>query len=307
MMMPGMDGFEVCQRIKDNETSMHIPVVLVTALDGQNDRIKGIQAGADEFLSKPINREEMLARVRSLLRYQRARAQLEEAQKEHLKSMFKRYVSPKLVDEILEHPEKAEIALVDQQSRQESVILFADLRGFTAMSEMLQPREVVALLNEFFTMLTEVGYRHDGTIFNMAGDCLLIGFGVPFYQEDAPERAVIAATEMQREFVRLGKDWQQQHNVKVGLGIGINKGEIIVGNVGSPTYMNYTVIGDTVNVASRLVNLAGRGEIILSASMLEVIKEMDIASKIKPLSPVMLKGKSQPQQVYKLSYTTYSS
>ncbi len=300
VMMPGMNGFQLCEEIKDHEQSILTPVVLITALEGSQDRIKGIQAGADEFLSKPINREELIARVRSLLRYQVARSQLEEAQKKHLKDMFKRYVSPKLVDEILTHPDQAEIALSDQQNRQEAVILFADLRGFTAMSELLQPKEVVALLNQFFTMLTDVGYRHDGTVFNMAGDCLLIGFGVPFGQLDAAQRAVDAATEMQQEFVELYLAWTTQYQVNVGLGIGINKGEIIVGNVGSPTYMNYTVIGDTVNVASRLVGLAGKGEIILSESVLNALTSTSFSYHIEFLAPVNLKGKSQAQDVYRI-------
>ncbi len=302
VMMPGMDGFEVCQRIKEHERSVLTPVVLITALDGQRDRIRGIQAGADEFLSKPINREELMARVRSLLRYQQARGLLENAQKEHLKGMFKRYVSPKLVDEILIHPDQLDFALVDQQNRQESVILFADLRGFTAMSEMLKPRDVVALLNEFFTMLTEVAYRFDGTIFNMAGDCLLIGYSVPFYQADASQRAIDAAINMQQEFIQLDQTWQKTYGVDVGLGIGINKGETIVGNVGSPNYMNYTVIGDTVNVASRLVNIAGRGEIILSQSVLDNLnKDAELIQKVESLKPVLLKGKAQPQQIYRIT------
>jgi CheY-like chemotaxis protein len=302
VMMPGMNGFEVCQQIKAHEESMLMPVVLITALEEQQDRIKGIQAGADEFLSKPINREELIARVRSLLRYQQARRQLEQAQKDQLQNMFKRYISPKWVDEILEHPEKAEITFVNQQDRQEAVILFADLRGFTAMSELLPPQAVVTLLNEFFTLLTEVGYRYDGTIFNMAGDCLLIGFGVPFYLDDATQRAINAALEMQREFVTLYTTWQRSYAIQVGLGIGINKGELIVGNVGSPTYMNYTVIGDTVNVASRLVNLAKGGEIIVSQSVLQAIPHLETELPLEKLSPVTLKGKSQPQQIYKLSY-----
>ncbi len=301
VMMPGMNGFEVCQSIKERDESALTPVVLITSLEGQQDRIKGLKAGADEFLSKPINREELMARVRSLLRYQQTRAKLEEAQKEHLKSMFKRYVSPKLVDEILQHPERAELALVDQQNRQNAVIMFADLRGFTAMSELLKPKEVVALLNQFFTMLTEVGYRHDGTVFNMAGDCLLIGFGVPFAQPNHSQRAVSAALEMQREFVALEQLWQKIYNIKVGLGIGINKGELIVGNVGSPTYMNYTVIGDTVNVASRLVNLAKSGEVIFSESLYQSLTDMVFSSPPEALEPVNLKGKSQPQQVYRLT------
>ncbi|AUI68103.1 response regulator [Beggiatoa leptomitoformis] len=300
VMMPEMNGFEVCQQIKSRHESILTPVVLLTALEGRTERIKGIQAGADEFISKPINREELLARIRSLLRYQYARTQLEEAQKLQLKSVFKRYVSPKLVDEILATPEKAEIVLANQQNRLDGVIMFADLRGFTTMSEVLQPIHVVSLLNEFFTMLTEIGYQYDGTIFNMAGDCLLIGFGVPFNQIDAPQRAIHAALDMQHAFVALRDAWHQQHQVTVGLGIGINKGEIIVGNVGSPNYMNYTVIGDTVNVASRLVNLASRGEIILSHSIFNAIEDMSLTYPVESLAPVQLKGKSQLQQIYRI-------
>jgi DNA-binding response OmpR family regulator/HPt (histidine-containing phosphotransfer) domain-containing protein len=250
VMMPEMNGFDVCQHIKQNPETALTPVVLITSLDGQHDRIHGLQAGADEFLSKPINREELMARVRSLIRYQQTRMRLEEERQTYLKNLFKRYVSPNLVDEILQHPEQAaETFLADLQTRQEAAVMFADLRGFTAMSEMLKPKEVVSLLNVFFTMLTEVAYRYDGTVFNMAGDCLLIGFGVPFAQEDDACRALSAAAEMQQEFVALEQEWLKTYQVKVGLGIGINKGDMIVGNVGSPSYMNYTIIGDSVNVA----------------------------------------------------------
>jgi len=301
VMMPGMDGFEVCYRIKTAPESVLTPVVLVTALDGRQDRIKGIQAGADEFLSKPINREELLARVRSLLRYQVARRDLELAQRKQLESMFKRYVSPTLVDDILTHPEKAELALTDRQNRQEGVAMFADLRGFTALSEALQPMQVVAILNEFFSALTQVAYRYEGTIFNMAGDCLLIGFGVPFPQQDAPQRAVKAAIDMQTAFEEVFAKWKRCYEGTFGLGIGINKGEMIVGNVGSSNYMNYTIIGDTVNVASRLTGQARKGEIILSESVFHALGDFSENLPIEPLAPVQLKGKALPQQIYRLS------
>jgi CheY-like chemotaxis protein/HPt (histidine-containing phosphotransfer) domain-containing protein/HAMP domain-containing protein len=301
VMMPGMDGFEVCYRIKTAPESVLTPVVLVTALDGRQDRIKGIQAGADEFLSKPINREELLARVRSLLRYQVARRDLELAQRKQLESMFKRYVSPTLVDDILTHPEKAELALTDRQNRQEGVAMFADLRGFTALSEALQPMQVVAILNEFFSALTQVAYRYEGTIFNMAGDCLLIGFGVPFPQQDAPKRAVKAAIDMQTAFEEVFTKWKNCYEGTFGLGIGINKGEMIVGNVGSSNYMNYTIIGDTVNVASRLTGQAKKGEIILSESVFHALGDFNENLPIEPLAPVQLKGKALPQQIYRLS------
>ncbi len=300
VMMPGMDGFEVCRRIKNDPQSVLMPVVLITALEGQSDRIEGIKAGADEFLSKPINREELLARVRSLLRYQQARKALESAHHEQLTNMFKRYISPALVDKILVNPEKAELALTNKRNRQDAVVLFADLRGFTALSESLQPLEVVSLLNDFFSMLTRVAYRHEGTIFNMAGDCLLIGFGVPFSVNYPTRKAIQAALEMQQEFAEIQVNWRQKYHGEVGLGIGVNKGDMIVGNVGSPNYMNYTVIGDTVNVASRLTNIASKDKIIISKSVYLALQDWDKKPPIIAGESVNLKGKAQAQQIYQI-------
>ena len=307
VMMPGMDGFELCRRIKHYKDTLLIPVVLITGLDSREDRIKGIQSGADEFLSKPIHREELLARVRSLLRYQEARRQLELTHRRQLENTFKRYVAPSLVDEILQHPEQAETALEDRKNRQNAVVMFVDLRGFTTMSESLKPMQVVCLLNQFFSMLTEVAYAYQGTIFNMAGDCLLIGFGVPFVQDDAVQRAFRAALEMQHEFVRLTQDWRSVYSGEVGLGIGINKGEMIVGNVGAANYMSYTVIGDTVNVASRLMNLAEAGEIVFSECVYQALGHALEPFSIETLESVQLKGKTQVPRVYRIQDTPRQS
>ncbi|SEH08402.1 response regulator [Candidatus Venteria ishoeyi] len=306
VLMPEMDGFELCRQIKALPDYQLMPVVLVTSLEGRDDRINGIDAGADEFLSKPINREELLARVRSLLRYQQVRKILHQNQQERFKLMFKRYMSPAVVDEVMNHPEKAEHALNDRQNRQNAVVLFADLRSFTAMSESLKPNQVVQLLNEFFSILTEVAYHYDGTIFNMAGDCLLIGFGVPFPMTDATDRALQAALDMQQAFYKASEGWKAIYSGDIGLGIGINKGEMIVGNVGSPNYMNYTVIGDTVNVAARLTGLAGKGEIILSKAVHESMRSLSEALPIDIMEPVALKGKTNPQQLYKVRYHAVS-
>ncbi len=307
VLMPKMNGFELCRHIKSDPLTVLTPVVLITALEDRSDRINGIQAGADEFLSKPIHREELIARVRSLLRYQHARKQLETAQREQLQGTFKRYIAPNLVDEILSHPEKAGQALTDRQNRQHGVVLFADMRGFTAMSEALQPAEVVALLNEFFTVLTEVAYQYEGTIFNMAGDCLLIGFGVPFEQVDSAQRATQAAIAMQERFTEVSGSWQARdiYHGDIGLGIGINKGDMIVGNVGSANYMNYTVIGDTVNVAARLMGVAKKREIILSDSLHQALTSTHYAGfAIKPQASVKLKGKALPAQIYKITVSS---
>lgn len=308
VMLPGMDGFRVCTELKASPDTALIPVVLVTALDGRSDRIAGIEAGADEFLSKPVNREELLARVRSLLRLQAMREQLvearlaaETAKRQRLRGMFERYMSPKLVDEILSEPERSDALLMDRRARVEATILFADLRGFTRLSEQCRPETVVTLLNAYYTELTRVAFRYDGTIFNMAGDSLLVGFGVPLAQPDAVMRAVCTAHDMQEEFGRLRGIWQQRHGVEAALGVGINTGDVIAGNVGSPNYMSYTVIGDTVNTASRITALAGPGEIKVSERIKRAAETRcrELAFRSGAEMPV-LKGKLSSEMIYSL-------
>lgn len=308
VVMPGLDGFHVCTELKAHPDTALIPVVLVTALDGRGDRIAGIEAGADEFLSKPVNREELLARVGSLLRLQATREQLERVRldaeavkRQRLRGTFERYMSPKLVDEILREPDRTGDLLTDRRQRVDATILFADLRGFTRLSEQCRPETVVTLLNEYFTELTRVAFRYDGTIFNMAGDSLLVGFGVPLAQPDAVIRALCTARAMQDEFARLRQSWRQRHGVQVSLGIGINSGDVIAGNVGSPTFMSYTVIGDTVNTASRITALARAGEVKVSTGVRAAARAACPELEFRPESEIpLLKGKSACQMVYSL-------
>ncbi len=308
VMMPGMSGFDLCRKLRANPATVMIPVVLITALDARADRIEGINAGASDFLSKPINREEMLARVSSLLELHRARQLLEAerlaaeiGRQDELRSVFKRYVSPELVDEILATPGMKDQALMNQRTRCHAVVMFADLRGFTRMSELLDPGVVVALLNSFFSLLTDIAYRHGGTIFNMAGDCLMVGFGVPFQLENSSVTACRCAQDMLKEFEALALNWRGEHDVKVGLGIGIAEGEVIAGNVGSPTYMSYTIIGDVVNTAARLKDHAEAGTTLLTSRVRESLALAGSSIVIMPLSPLHVKGKQDPLSVFQFS------
>jgi class 3 adenylate cyclase len=159
---------------------------------------------------------------------------------------------------------------------------------------------VVGLLNEYFSVITDVAYRYDGTIFSMAGDSLLVGFNVPFPQPDAAGRAWDTAREMLSSFARVHARWTASGGVATGLGIGIAAGEAIVGNVGSPHFMNYTVIGDAINTAARLTQMANAGEVLVSGAVHEAIRGALPAGRAEPRGDVALRGKSEPVAVYAL-------
>src|SRR5437879_11844454 len=144
-----------------------------------------------------------------------------------MRQTFRRYVSPRVADKIPEDAQLRDTLLSAADVRTHAVVLFADLRGFTSISERLDPHEVVPLLNEYFSLLTEITFRHEGTVFHMAGDCLMLGFGVPLEQPDRPPRPVQAAREMLASFGTLACSWKERYQIDAGLGIGINEGDEI--------------------------------------------------------------------------------
>lgn len=299
LMMQGMSGFEVCKRIKSNPATAQTPVVFLTSADNREDRIKGLQAGADDFFSKPVQRDEFLVRVKSLLATQHARQQeaagrAMPADATETPGGFERDAPRRLMDRILSTPEVNAHAPGGYQSRFDAVILFADLRGFTRMAEQLAPTQVVLLLNQYFSLLTEVAYRYEGVIFNMAGDSLLVGFGVPIEQPDAAGRAINCGYEMLSAFEALSADWKTQYGLETGLGVGVNKGEVVAGNVGSPAYMSFTIIGDAVNIASRLMQRARAGELLLSDRVMEALQAAGVKVDAMPLPPLTLRGRTEP-------------
>jgi len=245
-------------------------------------------------------------RIEALLRAGAARGKIAADQleaeikrrEEVLRRTFRRYVSPKLADKILEDAQLRESLLSAAVIRTHAVVLFADLRGFTSLSERLAPHEVVPLLNEYFSLLTDITFRYEGTVFNMAGDCLMLGFGVPLEQPDSPARAVHAAQDMLGGFASLALDWKSRFQIEAGLGIGINEGDVVAGNVGSPSFMSYTIIGDTVNVASRLCQRARSGEILFSRSFKQSLDAQGLDIGATPLPPMQLRGRSNPIDIF---------
>lgn len=182
------------------------------------------------------------------------------------------------------------------QARVSGTVLFADMRGFTAVAERLAPSDVVPLLNEYFSMLSAVTREHGGTVFHMAGDGLMAGFGLPLPADDASGRAVSAARGMIDGFGRLAADWKSRLGIDTGIGIGINAGDVIVGDVGAPERPSYTLIGDTVNVAARLVQRARAGEALFSLSVKQSLDP--VPTGIVELPPLVLRGRTRPVEIY---------
>ncbi|OIO23734.1 hypothetical protein AUJ65_02835 [Candidatus Micrarchaeota archaeon CG1_02_51_15] len=221
-------------------------------------------------------------------------AVFQEREKSKLRNAFKRYVSESVVNELLKDPESLGLG----GKRQNVAVMFADLRGFTPLAEKMDPKELVGFLNEYFAVMTEIIFKYGGTIDKYIGDSIMALFGAPITRRGDCFRCVQAALEMQRELVKLNRKWARAGlEVQFKLGIGVNYGEMVVGNLGSPQYMNYTVIGDNVNLAARLESNAKPGQVLVSKAMYEQVSSDVAADK---LAPLLVKGKSEPVQVYEL-------
>ena len=212
-----------------------------------------------------------------------------------VKNTFKRYVSKQVVDNLLEDETKLNLG----GEEREVTILFTDIRGFTSMSENMEPEKVVMTLNEYFSEMIDIVFEHNGTLDKIIGDELMVVFGAPLAADDDTERALNTAVEMQNKIKELNDIRRQRGEDPVLVGAGINKGFVVSGNIGSRDMMDYTVIGDTVNLGSRLCSAAGPGEIIVSK---EVIKNQEDKFLFKELEPILVKGKKDKINIFKVNY-----
>lgn len=290
--MPQMDGMSVCRKIKGDKNTHFIPVVIVTALDSQDDELSAIEVGADDFITKPFSSIILLTRVRSLLRLKQLHDDLE-SRNQLLNQVLNRYVDQEIADTILTDPER--YLKLGGETRQVTV-LFADLRDFTQFSAAQPAPQVVEALNLVFNELVEIVFKHKGTFDKFLGDAIMAFYGAPIGGDDDVQRALCTAVEMQECFQRLQSETGNTILSTLGLGVGIHSGEAIVGNIGSERMMDYTVIGDSVNVAKRLQELAKSGEILISAATRESVSD----AKVEHMGPQQFSGRTEPVDVYNL-------
>jgi adenylate cyclase len=298
VMMPGMNGYDVCRRIRANPATGILPVVMVTALDPGPERIKGLEAGADDFLTKPINQPELLARVRSLLRIKELWDQISElnrtleqrvsdqvAQLERM-GRLKRFFSPQLAELIVggdaEDPLKSH--------RREITVVFLDLRGFTAFAETAEPEEVMSVLREYHAEMGRLVLEHEGTLERFTGDGMMIFFNDPLLVPNPAERAIRMALAMSTCVATLAQGWRKR-GFDLDFGVGIAEGYATIGAIGFEGRWDYGAIGTVTNLAARLCGEAKPGQILISRRMVGTIEDLVEA---EPVGELPLKGFSRP-------------
>ncbi len=200
-------------------------------------------------------------------------------------SNFQRYFAPNIVDQISSQDGMVQLG----GSKRPVVIFFTDIRGFTSMSENMGPDDIASLLTEYFTEMVSIVFEHSGTLDKFMGDAIMALWGAPLVHEDDADRAMQAAIDMMRILGELNQKWESEGRPHIDIGIGINYGEVFAGNIGSEQRMEYTVIGDAVNVASRLCSKAARGQVIVSEPFYKALKN---PPEVEALDPLEHKGKT---------------
>jgi adenylate cyclase len=319
VMMPKLDGISVLKELKQDSTLRFTPIILVTAKADTRDVVAGLEAGGDDYLTKPFEHAALIARVRSLLRIkdlhdtvQSQATQLKE-QTEQLSS-WNRLLEERVAEQLAQierigrlqrflAPQVAQMIASSDTSdsllashRREVTVLFCDLRGFTAFTEASEPEEVMGVLREYHENLGELIFRYEGTLERFLGDGIMIVFNDPIPCDDHTERAVRLALDMRERVDELAKQWARAGHV-LGFGIGIASGYATLGQVGFEHRREYTAIGRVINLASRLCGEAKAGQIVISQRAFGAVEQSVGASHIGQLS---LKGFNRPIDAYEV-------
>lgn len=268
IMMPDVDGVEVLTTIRQKYSMSALPVIMVSALDDSDKVVELLELGANDYVTKPIDAKVLQARLKTQLSVVTAHKKIcalsEDAKRRNklLLNLFGRYVTEDVAHNLVSSPRAS---LIGSELR-EVTLLFVDIRGFSEVSERLSPEKVVTMLNNFYDVMIDVVQKFHGTIDKLMGDEMLVTFGVPKERDDDIERALACALSMQLAVTEINERNVAQRLPEIKLGIGVNTGEVMVGNVGSSKHASYSVVGKEVNLTASIEAHAEGGEILISES-----------------------------------------
>ena len=298
IMMPKIDGLEVVRRMKADASLSFIPVILVTAKATPKDVVAGLEAGGDDYLTKPIDHGALIARVRAMLRIKALHDEIQslnkgleakvQAQVGELERVgrLRRFLAPQLAQAIVSAGDESVLG----NHRREIVAMFCDLRGFTAFSETSEPEDIMQVLAEYHGAVGPLIREAEGTLDRFTGDGMLVFFNDPLPCPDAPERASKLAIAMRDAVADLNVTWRKRGH-RLGFGIGMAQGYATLGRIGFEDRFDYTAIGAVINLAARLCGEAGDGEILVSGRLAAAA---EVVAEVEDLGERELKGVARP-------------
>ena len=312
VMMPKLDGIEVCRRLKGDTSLPFMPIIMVTAKSDSKDVVAGLDAGAEEYLTKPVDQAALVARVKSMLRIkelhdtvqeQATRLEAQAVQLAEWNQMLERRVQEQVTE--LERmgrlkrffsPQLAEVVVSSggekllQSHRREVTVVFCDLRGFTAFAEITEPEDVMTVLREYHHAMGTLIFQFEGTLERFTGDGMMVFFNDPLPCPDPSLRAVRMAVAMRQQMVELLEKWRKS-GYELDFGIGVAHGYATLGMIGFEGRVDYAAIGPVTNLASRLCDEAQGGQILISQRVLAAVEAWVQA---EPAGEFVLKGLSEP-------------
>ncbi len=288
--MPRKNGFEVVQALKSDTATASVPIIMLTARGDLESRVQGLALGADDYLAKPFSPRELIARVTTRLRAKAENDDLRQ-QREIIQRTFSRYVAKEIIDTMLDDPTAIKLG---GQMRQLTVF-FADLEGFTSLSEYEDPVRMLNILNQYHGFLVGMIKDNGGTIDKFLGDGVMALFNAPIDLDDHVFRAVKTALEIKQGLANFHQTMQAEYQLKINM--GVHTGPAVVGNVGASDIMDYTAVGDAVNLAARLQAISHSNEITISQTVYHEVQDRIRAEKVGERT---IKGREEPVTIYRV-------
>lgn len=286
--MPGMDGFQVCKILKADPLTQSIPIIFITSYNESEDRVRGLNIGADDYLAKPFAIRELTARIEKRLQA-RQETKLLLGQQAMIRQTFERFVAPQVVEILLREPDRVKLG----GDLQQITVMFTDLEGFTTLSEDTPPHELLRVLNRYHELVSRLVNQHGGIVNKFMGDGVMVLFNTPIPREHHARSAVEAALAIRAALPALHAELEPRF--RLFLNCGIHTGPAIVGNVGTAHYMDYTALGDTVNLAARLQDMAHGNQILISD---QTQAGLGAGIAVSAMGPLTIRNRSKTLNTY---------